>query len=43
MTWSEMEFQNLDLGDKHTNARTIKIAKSPKSSIPEAWAETLAT
>ena len=50
MTWSEMEFQNLDLGDKRTNARTIKIvnsiAKSPQSSIPEAcqgWAETLAT
>lgn len=50
MSWSEMEFQSLDLGDKRINARTIKIvealSKSPQSSIPEAcqgWAETMAT
>jgi hypothetical protein len=50
MSWAEMEFSNLDLGDKRIKTRAVKLlktlAKSPKSSIPQAcqgWAETQAT
>jgi len=40
MSWAEMEFRNLDLGDKRTKKRAVKfietLAKSPKASIPKA-------
>ena len=49
MTWAEMEFSNLDLGDERINKRAVKLldtfAKAPKLSIPQAcqgWAETQA-
>ncbi|HIF58094.1 MAG TPA: transposase, partial [Rhodospirillales bacterium] len=49
MSWAEMEFRNLDLGDERIKTREVKLletlAKSPKSSIPQAcqgWAETQA-
>jgi hypothetical protein len=49
MSWAEMEFRDLDLGDKRIKKRAVKfletLAKSPKSSIPQAcqgWAETQA-
>lgn len=50
MSWTETEFNTIDLGDKRNNARAIKIAeaiaKAPQSSIPKScqdWAETIAT
>jgi len=49
MNWAEMEFRDLDLGDKRIKKRAVKfletLAKSPKASIPQAcqgWAETQA-
>ena len=50
MSWSETEFNTIDLGDKRNNARAIKIieaiAKAPQSSIPQScqgWTETMGT
>jgi len=50
MSWAEMEFCDLDLGDERIKKRAVKLletfAKSPKASIPQAcqgWAETQAT
>ena len=49
MSWAEMEFRKLDLGDERIKKRAVKLletfANSPKASIPQAcqgWAETQA-